>query len=126
MKISQQIDINENIFVVEMNNSSNQIMGIGLIKNKLVTDKKHKVQSDTNCNRYIYIGKYHISREILEDYDKELVDILDIILFKGYTHSKRGYGLTRIPSKVLKQDICKKNDILNKIKTVFVKYFYEK
>jgi len=109
-----------------MNNSINQIMGIGLIKNKLVTDKVYKVQEDTNCNRYIYIGEYHISREILDEYDPFLVYILDEILFKGYTHSKRGSGLTKIPEKVLKLDICEDIDIKKKIKNIFVHHFKDK
>jgi hypothetical protein len=109
-----------------MNNSLNQIMGIGLIKNKLVTDKVYKVQEDSNCNRYIYIGEYHISREILDDYNPFLVYVLDEILFKGYTHSKRGSGLTKIPEKVLKLDICEGINIKKDIKDIFVYHFKDK
>lgn len=32
-KLAENIDINSPVFVIEMNNSKNQIMGIGLIKN---------------------------------------------------------------------------------------------
>lgn len=122
-RLSPLIDLNSPVFVIEMNNDINEIMGIGLIKNKLVTDKVYKVQKDTNCNRYIYIGDYHISREILEDYNPELVYILDNILFKGYTHSKRGSGLTKIPEKVLKLDICENVDIKKEIRKLFVYHF---
>ena len=115
-KLVDAIDANSAVFVIEMNNSKNEIMGIGLIKNKLVTDKVYKVQADSNCNRYIYIGEYHISREILDDYNPLLVYVLDEILFKGYTHSKRGSGLTRIPEKILKSDICEGMDIKTEIK----------
>jgi hypothetical protein len=125
-KLAESIHINSPIFVIEMNNSLNQIMGIGLIKNRLVTDKVYKVQEDTNCNRYIYIGEYHISREILEGYNPFLVYLLDEILFKGYTHSKRGSGLTKIPEKVLKLDICEGVDIKKDVKNIFVHHFKEK
>jgi hypothetical protein len=125
-KLAEKININSPVFVIEMNNSTNQIMGIGLIKNKLVTDKVYKVQKDTNCNRYIYIGEYHISREILDDYNPLLVYILDEILFKGYTHSKRGSGLTKIPEKILKSDICEGVDIKKDIKDIFVYHFRDK
>ena len=125
-KLSPQIHLNSPVFVIEMNNSINQIMGIGLIKNKLVTDKIYKVQSDTNCNRYIYIGEYHISRELLEHYNSFLVYVLDEILFKGYTHSKRGTGLTKIPEKVLKFDICQGIDIKNEIKKIFIYHYRDK
>jgi hypothetical protein len=122
-RLSPTIDLNSPVFVIEMNNQINEIMGIGLIKNKLITDKVYKVQKDTNCNRYIYIGDYHISRELLEEYNPELVYILDEILFKGYTHSKRGSGLTKIPEKVLKLDICENIDIKKEIRKIFVYHF---
>lgn len=122
-KLSPTIDLNSVVFVIEMNNQINQIMGIGLIKNKLITDKVYKVQKDTNCNRYIYIGEYHISREVLEDYNAELVYVLDQILFKGYTHSKRGSGLTKIPEKVLKLEVCEDIDIKKEIKNVFIYHY---
>jgi hypothetical protein len=125
-KLAETIDVNSPVFVIEMNNSTNQIMGIGLIKNKLVTDKVYKVQEDTNCNRYIYIGEYHISREVLDGYNPLLVYILDEILFKGYTHSKRGSGLTKIPEKVLKLDICEGIDIKKEIKNIFIYHFKDK
>lgn len=122
-KLSEKIDINSPVFVIEMNNTRNEIMGIGLINNKLVNDRVHKVQKDVNCNRYIYIGKHHISREILNNYNPFLVYILDKILFKGYTHSKRGAGLTRIPEKVLNLDICEDIDIKKEIKKIFHKHY---
>jgi hypothetical protein len=123
LKISENIAYNSPIFVIEMNNDLNKVMGIGLIKNKLITDKIYKVQKDTNCNRYIYIGEYHISRELLNEYNPELIYLLDEILFKGYTHSKRGIGLTKLPEKILKIDICKNLDIKKEIKNIFIKHF---
>ncbi len=125
-RLSPMIDLNSPVFVIEMNNDTNEIMGIGLIKNKLITDKIYKVQKDTNCNRYIYIGEYHISREMLEDYNPELVYVLDHILFKGYTHSKRGSGLTKIPEKVLELEICENIDIKKEIRKIFVYHFRDK
>jgi hypothetical protein len=109
-----------------MNNSANQIMGIGLIKNKIETDKVYKVQTDSNCNRYIYKGEYHISRELLDKYNPFLVYVLDDILFKGRTHSKRGSGLTKIPEKVLKFDVCEGLDVKTEIRNIFVVHFKDK
>ncbi len=125
-KLAEWIDLGSPVFVIEMNNSINEIMGIGLIKNKTVTDKVYKVQEDSNHNRYIYIGDYHISREILDDYNPMLVYVLEEILFKGYTHSKRGIGLTKIPDKVLKLDICEGMDIKKEIKNIFVYHFKDR
>lgn len=114
------------VFVVEMNNDKDQIEGIGIMKNKLVTDRVHKVQKDTNCNRYIYIGQHHLSREVLMQYSPFLVSVLDIILFQGKTHSKRGIGLTRIPEKVLQLDVCEGLDIKKEIRNVFVHHYKKK
>jgi len=125
-KLSEKIDLDSPVFVVEMNNSKNEIMGIGLIKNKIVTDKVYKVQEDSNCNRYIYIGEYHMSRELLDKYNPFLVYVLDEILFKGKTHSKRGSGLTKIPEKVLKLEVCEGLDVKKEIKNVFIHHFRDK
>jgi len=125
-RLSETIDLNSPVFVIEMNNTTNQILGIGLIKNKLVTDKVYKVQPDSNWNRYIYIGDYHISREIIDSYNPFLVYVLEEILFKGYTHSKRGAGLTKIPEKVLKFDVCEGLDIKREIRNIFVVHFKDK
>jgi hypothetical protein len=121
--LAASIDLNTPVFVIEMNNSINEIIGIGLIKNRPQTDKVYKVQEDTNCNRYIYIGNYYLSREMLDDYNPFLVYVLDEILFKGYTHSKRGSGLTKVPEKVLKFDICESMDIKREIRKIFVYHF---
>jgi len=125
-KLAETIDLNSPVFVIEMNNSTNQIVGIGLIKNKLALDKIYKIQEDASYNRYIYIGDYHISREILDEYNSFLVYVLDEILFKGYTHSKRGSGLTKIPEKVLKLEICEGIDIKKEIKNIFISHFRDK
>jgi hypothetical protein len=106
-----------------MNNSTNMIEGIGLIKNKPEMEKYYKVHLDGNTNRYIYIGNYFIDRKTIEDYNPQLIQILELILFKGKSHSKRGAGLTIIPEKVLKLDICKDINIKKDIKDVFIKTF---
>lgn len=125
-KLAETIDLESPVFVIEMNNARNEIMGIGLIKNKLVTDRVYKVQEDSNHNRYIYIGEYHIPREVLNHYNPFLVYVLDKILFTGYTHSKRGSGLKKIPEKVLKLDVCEGIDIKKEIKELFVYHFKDK
>jgi len=122
-QLSPKIKYNTLVFVIEMNNSTNMIEGIGLIKNKPETERYYKVHLDGNTNRYIYISKYFIDRKIIEDYNPHLVQILEQILFKGKTHSKRGSGLTIIPEKVLKLDICKDINIKKDIKDIFMNTF---
>lgn len=126
LELSPKILYNTPVFVVEMNNETNKIAGIGLIKNKPVTKRYFKVHEDGNTNRFIYIGNYFLEREAIDDYNPLLVYVLEEILFKGYTHSKRGSGLTTIPEKVLKLDICEGIDVKKEIKQVFIWQFREK
>lgn len=125
-ELSSKILYNTPVFVIEMNNDTNKIEGIGLIKNKPATNRYYKVHQDGNTNRFIYIGNYFIERGVIEDYNPLLVYVLEEILFKGYTHSKRGSGLTSIPEKVLKLDTCEGMDIKKEIKHIFVGHFREK
>jgi hypothetical protein len=125
-ELSPKIYYNTAVFVIEMNNSENKIEGVGLIKNKIETDRYYKVHNEGNTNRYIYVGNYFIDRKTIEEYNQRLVYILDIILFKGYTHSKRGSGLTLIPEKILKFDICQGIDIKREIRELFMCHFRER
>jgi hypothetical protein len=126
LELSPKILYDTPVFVIEMNNSTNKIEGVGLIKNRIQTNRYYKVHNDGNTNRYIYIGNYFIDRETLESYNPQLVYILEIVLFKGKTHSKRGSGLTIIPEKVLKFDICKGINLQKDIKTIFIYQFRTK
>ena len=125
-ELSPKIPYNTPVFVIEMNNSTNKIEGIGLIKNKPETKKYYKVHSDGNTNRYTFIGDYFINHDIIDDYNAPLVYVLEEILFKGKTHSKRGAGLTIIPQKVLKLEVCEKMDIKKEIRELFVYHFRDK
>ena len=122
-KMAVTIDLKSPVFIIEMNNSVNKIMGIGLIRNKIETEKVYKVHDNPNYNRYIYTGEYYMPRELLENHNSLLVTILDESLFKGYTHSKRGAGFTKIPIKVLDAKLREGFDINNEIKKVFIGYF---
>ena len=85
-------------FVIEMNNDTNKIIGIGLIEK--LTAPKVKIYSNPYFNRYIYKGKYHIPIEMIEN--KDIIDELEKLLFYGKTHLKRG-GTTLFPKKLLKK-----------------------
>jgi len=111
------------VFVVEMNNETNQIEGIGLIRNRPYLDKYYKVHEDGNYNRYVYISKYHIGRDKLIELNQTIVDCFDCILFKGKTHLKRGVGFSTVPDKLLKCDLCKGMDMKNELKNMFLNLF---
>jgi hypothetical protein len=96
------VAISENLplidyFVIEMNNNTNKIEGIGLIQNKY--KKGIKIYANPYFNRYIYTGKYFIAIDDIKN--KEPLLKLEKILFYGKGHLKRG-GLTLFPPKLLK------------------------
>lgn len=86
------------MFVLEMNNDKNKIQGIGFIKNKIVIGKYHKIYSDGNYNRYTYKGIRRIGRKELSREEKKVIRILDVLVFKGSRHLKRGQGIKVVPA----------------------------
>ena len=102
--IREDIPLMITIYVIEMNNDKNEIMGIGKIINKVYTDRRYRIYSDENYNRYTYRGKYSISREsIVEAGFGEQLLKLEKRLFKGKTHLKRGQGITAVTSDIIKE-----------------------
>jgi hypothetical protein len=125
-KMSPKIGLNDLVFIIEMNNTKNKVEGISLIKNFIETDKYYKVYSDANYNRYTYKTDYRIERNILEEYNIKLVNILDELLFKGKTHLKRGSGITTITEKFLRSPLCNGLNLSEEIKKIFIMHFDSK
>jgi hypothetical protein len=113
------------VFVVEMNNDTNCIEGIGLIRNHPFMDKYYKIHDDANYNRYVYKSNYFVDRDLLLRHNEQIVKALDHILFKEKTHLKRGSGFTRIPEKLLKHH-CITINLVQEIKNIFVEVFDKK
>jgi hypothetical protein len=82
--------------VLEMNNDTNQIIGIGLIPN-IAYHRKKNVYEDFNYNRYSYFAKKRIDRSEFSIEEEEVISILENLCFKGYGHLKRGQGITILP-----------------------------
>ena len=88
------------VYVIEMNNDTNKIMGIGLVRNYI--NLKYEVciykrrWKGNNYNRYIYNSAHRKDRS---EINKKLLCALELIVFKGYGHFKRGPGITTIPWK---------------------------
>jgi len=83
------------IYVIEMNNDTNKILGFGKITNKVYTDKKYNIYEERNYNRYTYRGSTRI-----ETVD-EKIEKLQKRFFKGKSHLKRGQGITQVPSDII-------------------------
>lgn len=122
-RLNQRLSPDTAIFVIEMNNNTNKIEGIGIIRNRVLCDKYYRVYETGNYNRYVYMGKYRLDRETIERYNQEVVNILDHILFKEKTHLKRGAGITGIPAKLLSHEKCKSVQLQKEIHQLFKEHF---
>ncbi len=102
IKVHKKISVGAFMFVFEMNNELNRIEGISLVRNTLVLDKRHKIYTNDDYNRYIYRSIYWLSRDQILELDADLVESFDKILFKGKTHMKRACGITVLNEKLLR------------------------
>jgi hypothetical protein len=126
LKIRETYPVGSLIFIAEMNNNKNRIEGIGLIRNLLVHDRRHRIYDNNEYNRYIYRGKYWLSREQIKEFDNEILEIFDTILFKGKSHLKCRIGITVI-SKMLFVHWDYEYDVLkNKVRCLFINYFKDR
>ena len=98
MKMKERIPLESYVYVIEMNNTTNKIQGIGLIVNRHVVDKNYRIYDDMDYNRYIYKGNKRLDvTKISDDYNKKVIFVLEQLLFKGERHCKRAQGITSLP-----------------------------
>ena len=125
-QLSCKIEKDAVLFVIEMNNSTNKIEGIGLIRNANKHDKYYRIYGEGNFNRYTFTGKYRIDRSDLMFINSELVKTLENALFKGKCHSKRGDSITLFPIKMMKKIFDENNiDPANQVQQIFMEKFCE-
>ena len=98
--ISSTIPMETVLFVLEMNNDTNRIMGVGMVRNHAYI-KKYAIYSDNNYNRYIYSGSHRIDRSVLNEEEEQVFCAFDILCFKGNKHMKRGQGIKSFPTEIL-------------------------
>jgi len=98
--ISKQVPDNAILFVLEMNNDTNTIMGIGMVRNHTYI-KQHRIYSDDNYNRYSYLGKYHIDRSVMTEEEETVMKAFEILCFTGSRHMKRLQGMKLFPVDML-------------------------
>ena len=123
LKIRNIYNVGTLIFIVEMNNEQNKIEGIGLIKNLLVYDKRYKIYDNDEYNRYIYRGKYWLSRSQLNNVNEKITEIFENILFKGKSHLKCRMGITIITERLFVHWNYDLQILKNMVKNIFLSYF---
>ena len=106
VKISDSLDPDSQLLVLEMNNTKNSIEGIGIIKNNLAREnrKYYKIYTDNNYNRFIYKSNCRIDRKNFTSYENEVITLLEDYLFKSAYHCKRGQGIQKLPKKVVNNE----------------------
>jgi hypothetical protein len=107
------------LLVLEMNNTTNKIMGLGMVRNHAQV-KKHRVYSDDNYNRYSYFGKHRIGRESMNEEEDKILKVFDILCFTGSRHMKRLRGIKAFPMDMLYR-CSKKMDLVDYLKNMFKK-----
>jgi len=100
--IKEEIPLMIVIYVIEMNNDTNKILGIGRILNKVYTDQRYNIYGDNNYNRFTYRGKKRIDNTELP---KNLLEKLEERLFKSKKHLKRGQGISQVTPDVKREYI---------------------
>lgn len=95
-RIKENCMLDSWVMVLEMNNTDNRVMGIGLIKNTVIADKYYSVYKDGNYNRFAYKGKYRLDRDKLTYPEQLMLGVFDTLLFKGRRHCKLAQGITEV------------------------------
>lgn len=100
------------IFVLDMNNTINKIMGIGIIINVLAKDQSLNIYDNPMFNNYVYKSNFYIP--IIDTNDNQYFDYIEqpwrdfietefeSVIFYGKGHLKRGGSFTRFPIKRLR------------------------
>jgi hypothetical protein len=123
-KITDNIPCNKIMFVLEMNNDENEIIGIGMLRNHSYI-QRHNVYAHNNYNRYIYMGKHRIDRKDMTQEELTIMKVFDRLCFKGNHHVKRGQGLKQFPSNMLYNCLSKIN-LLEFVNNMFKKRITQK
>jgi hypothetical protein len=124
VEVTQKIPYDSLMFVLEMNNDTNQIIGIGMVKNHPIMDK-YKVYSEGNYNRYVFVGNNRIDRTAMNEDEESIMKLFDRLCFKGNRHMKRGQGLRSFPMELL-YELSKKLDLTKFVVEMFKKRMVSK
>jgi hypothetical protein len=102
--IKSDIPYEASLFVLEMNNDTNRIMGVGRIVNEIRADRGYRIYEDQNYNRYTYLGRQRLDRDVImqSSVHARVLETLERMLFYGSRHAKRGHGIHELPVRIRK------------------------
>jgi hypothetical protein len=95
------------LFVLDMNNTTNRLLGVSFLKNKLAKDQNIIMYADPSFNNYIYKTKFYIdlqdsNPQITESWRKFIETEFERCLFYGKSNMKRGGSFSRFSMKKMK------------------------
>lgn len=95
------------LWVLEMNNTLNEIVGIGFIKNNVSTTK-YCAYSNEKYNKVYYASPFHINLKdgscTLTTAESNFIHYeFEHGVFRGKSHLKRGQGITKYPDAKIKK-----------------------
>lgn len=117
--IGERIPLNSLVFVLEMNNTTNTIMGIGLVVNCPDPLENVKIYKDYNYCCYLYTSGSRIDLTEFTQREKCIINIFEHLVFKNKSHLKRGQGITALPDKMIHYVVSKGINLMNEIQVMF-------
>ena len=112
--MSPDIEIFKYLFILEMNNTNDKIMGIGLIKNILAKEQNIQIFNQTERNKFIYKSNFHVplidihTSDYFHNIPSQFIQFIQKVVepkcFLGKSHLKRGGSFTRFPIKLLNRN----------------------
>lgn len=93
---SPRIFPRERMFVLEMNNDTNRVVGVGMLNNT-PSPKRYRVYDDHSYNRYLYEGEHRILVSQMTIVERTVIWIMEQLLFYGSGHMKRNQGISLVP-----------------------------
>lgn len=111
------IPIDATVYVIEMNNTTDKIVGFGKFKNRLKYNV-YNIYEVEFYNQNHFVGEDRIGSEEFHENDKAFIQSLEQQLFHGRGHLKRGHRMLSFPHA--KIGTCLKNglDIIETIERI--------
>ena len=110
-RLLSQIPMGQTVAVIEMNNDTNQVIGIGFIVKSIGFHDRKATYTRAWYNRVRYPQVARLDRAEL-DVDVETTEgpfnfllLLEEVCFRGATHSKRSSGITLLPKVVMENTV---------------------
>lgn len=111
------IPMDATVYVIEMNNTIDKIVGIGKFKNRLKYNV-YNIYETEFYNQNHFVGEDRIGSEEFQEKDKAFIQSLEQQLFFGRGHLKRGHRMLSFPHAKL--GTCMKNglDVIETIERI--------